>query len=89
MTFTVIFRPSAQKEFDRLPVSVQKPILRKILALRENPFPPGSKKLKGPDGFHRLRIGDYRVIYEMEGQMLYIYVVRIGHRKDIYRRPWF
>jgi mRNA interferase RelE/StbE len=89
MTFTVIFRPSAKKEFEKLPASVQKPILRKILALKENPYPTGSKKLKGPEGFQRLRVGDYRVIYEVAGEVLYIYVVRIGHRKDIYRQPWF
>ncbi|MFA5865556.1 MAG: type II toxin-antitoxin system RelE/ParE family toxin [Phycisphaerae bacterium] len=89
MTFTVIVLPSAQKELDELPASLRKTVLRKILSLRDNPYPSGSKKLKGSDGFYRLRVGNYRVIYEVNGNILYVYGIRIGHRKDVYRRPWF
>jgi len=52
--------------------------------LEENPRPPGSKKLKGRAGY-RLRIGDYRVIYEIEDNILRVIVIDVGHRKDIYQ----
>jgi mRNA interferase RelE/StbE len=51
----------------------------------ENPFPPGAKKLHGDEPYARVRVGDYRVIYQVEAHQLIIIVVKIGHRKEIYR----
>lgn len=60
-------------------------ILIAISKLSNDPFPPGSKKLAGSAANYRIRVGDYRVIYQVENSILTIYVIRIGHRKDIYR----
>ena len=57
----------------------------RILALAEDPRPPGAKRLAGSEGLHRIRVGDYRVVYAIEDDVLLVLVVRIGHRRDVYR----
>lgn len=68
--------------------SLEKPLRRRILAaidaLADDPRPPGCKKLAGQDGW-RIRVGDYRVVYEIHDQVLLVIVVDIGHRSEIYR----
>lgn len=68
--------------------SLEKPIRRKILAaidgLSGNPGPAGCKKMAGQEAW-RIRVGDYRVIYEIHDQVLLVIVVDTGHRRDIYR----
>ena len=59
-------------------------IVEQISQLAEKPRPFGCKKLRGTE-FYRIRIGDYRVIYKIEDEVLLILVIRIGHRKDIYK----
>ena len=59
----------------------------KIDELAENPRPAGLKKLKGPAGFLRIRVGDYRVIYCVHDDVLIVLVVRIAHRREAYRLP--
>jgi mRNA interferase RelE/StbE len=56
-----------------------------ILALADDPYPPGSKKLQGEANLYRVRVGDYRVLYRIEDERLIVLVVNIGHRRDIYR----
>ncbi len=56
-----------------------------MLALGEEPYPPGSRKLTGYDDVFRIRVGVYRIIYSVSGRKLVIIVLKIGHRKDIYR----
>lgn len=58
--------------------------MRRILQLAENPRPPDSKKLSGYDRY-RIRQGVYRILYEIENDRLVVYVVKVGHRKDVYR----
>jgi mRNA interferase RelE/StbE len=62
---------------------IANPILIAIKDLAQTPRPQGYKKLKGRSGY-RIRVGDYRVIYEIEDEILIIQVVDVGHRKDIY-----
>ena len=54
-------------------------------ALAANPRPKGVKKLSGPDDLYRIRVGDYRIVYQIHDDRLIVLVVRIGHRKDVYR----
>ena len=81
--YTVLILPSAQKQLDKLPGSVATRIEDKMLELEADPRPPGCKKLKGRDGY-RIRIGDYRVIYEIQDQRLIVTVITIGDRKNVY-----
>ena len=58
---------------------------RRIDSLAENPRPQGVKKLSGEDDMHRIRVGDYRIIYQIREKSLVVLIVRIGHRSDVYR----
>ena len=83
--FTVHFKPSADRQLQRLPAAVQKRIVAEVAALAENPRPAGVVKLVGDDNLWRLRIGDYRVVYEIHDARLVVLVLRVAHRKDVYR----
>ena len=60
-------------------------ILRAIIALEVNPRPPGAKKLRGESELWRVRVGDYRILYSIEEARLVVLVVKIGHRREVYR----
>ena len=81
--YTAVLSKKAQKQLDKLPDNIAEPIFNAILELEENPRPAGNKKLKGRDGY-RIRIGNYRVIYEIFDNELIIDVIALGHRKNIY-----
>ncbi|HEV2054512.1 MAG TPA: type II toxin-antitoxin system RelE/ParE family toxin [Methylomirabilota bacterium] len=87
MSYTVEFLPSAQRELAALPKDVHRRIANRIDALREDPRPPGVKQLQGVERLYRHRVGDYRVIYSIEGRRLVIIVVKVGHRREVYRKP--
>jgi mRNA interferase RelE/StbE len=84
VSYTVQFRPRAAKQLKALPKGVRRTIAQVIDALAENPRPSGAVQLKGTD-FMRVRVRDYRVVYEVRDDVLLVLVVRIGHRRDIYR----
>lgn len=81
--YKIDFSKKAQKKLDKLSDEIANPILCAIGNLSLDPRPNGCKKLKGRSGY-RIRIGDYRVIYEIFDGKLLIDVVDLGHRKDIY-----
>ena len=83
--YRVLFKPSAEKVLRKLPVSVQRRIVGAVEGLQDNPRPPGAVKLMGEPDLWRTRVGDYRVIYSIDDDRLIVLVVRIAHRKDIYR----
>ena len=83
MIYKVEINKVARKNLDRMSDSIVEPILKAINKLAENPRPQGYKKLKGRPGF-RIRVGDYRIIYEIFEDVLLIEIVDLGHRKDIY-----
>ncbi len=85
MAYTVDFVPSAAKAFAKLPTRERQRLAAKIDALATQPRPTGAEKLTGIDAF-RIRVGDYRVIYEIAGRALVVTVLAIGHRRDIYQR---
>jgi mRNA interferase RelE/StbE len=76
---------TAEKQLKKIDKLHQIRIVDAILQLSINPAPFGSKKLAGFDDVFRIRIGNYRVIYSLEGKKLLIIVLKIGHRKDVYR----
>jgi mRNA interferase RelE/StbE len=84
--YTVEFVPSAVKALERLPRAIQQRIVNAVELLADNPFPAGAVKIVGDDSAFRIRVGDYRVLYEVQQQRLIILVLRIGHRKDVYRK---
>jgi mRNA interferase RelE/StbE len=84
MGYSIEFRPSARKALRELPGSDRSRILKAIETLAEKPYGPGHKKLRGTD-FWRIRVGDYRVVYTVIESMLVVLVIRIGHRREMYR----
>ena len=85
-SYSVEFRPSAEKSLDKLDGRSRARILRRIIALAVDPHPPGVKALTGEHGLWRIRIGDYRVVFEINDTKLLVLVVRVAHRGDVYRR---
>jgi mRNA interferase RelE/StbE len=81
--YTAVLSKKAQKQLDKLSDKIANPILDAIADLEKNPRPNGYRKLKGRDGF-RIRVGDYRVIYNIVDDELIVDVITLGHRKDIY-----
>jgi mRNA interferase RelE/StbE len=85
-SYKIAFKTSAEKDLRRLPKPAITSILTAIDALAINPYPTDIKKLKGLERpYFRLRVGNYRVIYEVHNQELVVHIIEIGHRKEIYR----
>ena len=84
MDYSIEILKSAQKQLGKIQSSDQERIINEIRALALNPRPFGSIKLRGRDAW-RIRVGDYRIIYEIKDSMLVVFVVAIGHRREIYR----
>jgi mRNA interferase RelE/StbE len=83
MIFQVILAEAVQKELNRVSHEIANRILTRLAGLETNPRPPDVKKLKGREAW-RIRVGDYRVIYEIHDRILQIIVIKIGHRRDVY-----
>ncbi len=81
----ILVAKPAKKDLERLPKKIYQRISEDIFLLAKDPFPPNSKKLQSEDGFYRIRIGDYRVVYQLNLKEKTIIVTRVKHRKDIYR----
>lgn len=86
MRYFVEFRPAVLKSMTRLPKKELRKIKKKIDGLAENLPDPATTKMKGNNSFHKVRSGDYRIIYEIHDDRLIILVVKVGHRKDVYKR---
>ena len=84
MNYLLFILPRAQKELAQLSSAAYPRVLDAIRELAENPRPPGCLKLTGRDGW-RLRVGDFRVVYEIDDKQRKVTVFHIGHRRDVYR----
>lgn len=82
--FEVIFRQSVAKDLRQIPTKHIARILKRIEALRLEPRPPGVEKLSGQEKY-RIRQGAYRILYEIRNKELIVVVVKVGHRRDVYR----
>jgi mRNA interferase RelE/StbE len=83
VTYRIELRPAAVKALRSIPTPHTKRIRGAIALLAANPRPPGAKKLQTRDA-HRVRVGDYRIIYTIEDDVLLIVVIALGHRQGIY-----
>jgi len=83
-SYRVVISRKVRKDFKRIPPQDAMRILEAIQALADAPRSPDSKKLKGEE-LYRIRIGGYRVVYEIRDEELVVIVVKVGHRKDVYR----
>jgi mRNA interferase RelE/StbE len=82
--YSIFFKDSVRKDLDFIPNHFLQRIMERIAALAENPRPVGCEKLSGQEKY-RIRQGDYRVIYSIEDTQLTVWVVKVGHRREVYR----
>jgi mRNA interferase RelE/StbE len=86
VSYKITVASAAKKFLKRLDdASLGSSLAKAIDGLSQNPRPPGSAKLEGREDRHRIRVGDYRVIYQIRDSELVVLVVKIGHRREIYR----
>jgi len=82
--YKIFFKESVEKDFRSIPKKDLKKILLRIETLAKNPRPPGHEKLSSQEKY-RIRQGTYRIIYSIQDQELLVWIVKVGHRKDVYR----
>ena len=83
--WSIELKPSASKALGKFPEVVKRRLGEAISKLAEEPRPAGVKKLAGQNSLYQIRVDDYRIIYQVEDQVLTILVIRIGDRKEVYR----
>lgn len=84
--YRVEFKPSARKELEALPRRDAVRVATRIASLAQDPRPMGVEKLAGAATAYRVRVGDYRILYEIVDEVLVVTVIRIGHRREVSRR---
>lgn len=85
MTFRIEVEPTARRALAKTTGAMRGRIEAAILLLAEDPRPPASRRLAGSPAY-RVRIGDYRIIYEVRDDVLVVVIVTLGHRRDVYSR---
>ena len=83
-SYELVFKKSVPKDLREFPKADVKRILHRIRSLADDPRPPGCEKLSGQQRY-RVRQGLYRIVYEIDDKVLIVLVVKIGHRRDVYR----
>ena len=82
--YKIFFRKSVEKDFSAIPKQDLRKVLRRIEMLSKDPRPSGCEKLTGQERY-RVRQGRYRIVYSIQDKDLTVWIVKVGHRKDIYR----
>jgi mRNA interferase RelE/StbE len=85
MAFRIKWKKSTRKDLRKLPPGAVGRVLDAVEALAQNPFPHGVEKLSGSEHAYRIRLGDYRVVYEVVTEAKLVEIQRVRHRKDVYR----
>ncbi len=86
MEYEIQFAPAAVRDLKRIQGNPLRRITDAIETLADDPRPAGCAKLAGDDDFWRIRVGQYRVVYQIEDDRLIVLVVRVAHRRDVYRK---
>jgi mRNA interferase RelE/StbE len=85
MSYTIVIKPAARKELEKIEKPMRVRIIETISALSDNPRPAGCKKLVNFESYYRIRVGDYRIIYAIGDKELIVEIVKVGNRRDVYR----
>lgn len=83
--FRIEFAPSAYRALGKLDPQIRARLAPHIAALANEPRAAGSKRLAGMDDLYRIRVGAYRIVYRVEDDVLIVLVLKLGHRRDVYR----
>jgi len=85
MPYEIQFKASAWKTFNKLDREARGRVAEAIMGLSENPKPQQARKLSGAEDFYRVRVGDFRVIYQVREGALVVLIIKVGHRRDVYK----
>ena len=85
-SYNIQWKQSAKKELKKLDKQTIRRIVQAVEKLAEDPYVTGCKKLVGSKSVYRIRVGDYRVVYNIRSSVLVIEIIRVGHRREIYRK---
>jgi mRNA interferase RelE/StbE len=85
MAFRIEWKKSTRKDLRKLPASTAERIVETVESLAENPFPHGVEKLSGSEHAYRIRLDDYRIVFEVVTESKLVEIQRARHRKDVYR----
>lgn len=85
MAYQVALVPAAERQLERLAGQIQKRVVTKLASLAQNPRPPDAKALQATEGLLRVRVGDYRIVYQVLDDPAVVTVIRIAHRSEVYR----
>ena len=85
VSYRIEIKSSAAKELEKLPRQMIPKVVDAIKGLAENPYPQGVRKLAGFEHTYRVRVGDYRILYDVLDKRLVVEIIRIRHRKDAYK----
>jgi len=83
--YSIFFRASVRKDLESLTKNDLRRIMERIGSLAEDPRPVGCEKLSGQDKY-RIRLGNYRIVYSLQDTELTVWVVKVGHRREVYRK---
>ncbi|MFB3891964.1 MAG: type II toxin-antitoxin system RelE/ParE family toxin [Phycisphaerae bacterium] len=86
MAYQVLFQPSAARQLSKLPRDVRRRLVAKAESLADDPRPYGCERITGMEDTYRVRVGDYRIVYQVRDDRLLVLVIRVGDRKEVYRR---
>ena len=85
MAYTVEVAPAADRQIRKLDRETQRRVLTSLEKLGHEPRPQGSVKLQSAEDLYRVRVGDYRIIYEISDRRLLVLVLKVGHRSEVYK----
>ncbi len=85
-SYSIKFKPTVEKDLSGIPQAIVARAWERIESLRDNPFPPDVKKLQDAQRLYRIRLGDYRIVYEVDTEKKEIMVHYVRHRKDVYKK---
>lgn len=83
--YKLLIKPSAERDLRKLPGAVFQRLNARILTLHSDPRPPGASKLSGELEGWRIRVGDYRILYQLDDKAQIVTIVRVKHRREVYR----
>ena len=83
--YKILYKKTVEKELRKIPKSTLTAIISKIQKLSENPRPNGSVKLRGAINLYRIRYSDYRIIYSINNRELMVFILKVAHRKEVYK----
>ena len=86
MSYTVQLAPAAKRQLRKLDRSIQDRVVRRLEKLEKDPRPPRVEKMEGDESTYRIRMGEYRIVYEIRDKVLVVLVLKVGHRREVYRR---